>query len=171
MFKENKKISKNRFRELIPYLIIIIVVVLVRSFIITPVNVNGGSMEPTLMGNETMILNKIDLTFNEIERYDIVVVNINNKKLIKRVIGLPGDIIECSEGYIYINNKIITDKYGSGETTDFPKVKLSKNEYYVLGDNREVSKDSRILGPIPRNKILGTTKLVIYPFSEFGLIK
>ncbi len=167
---KRKKFEIN-INDIISLAFIIIIVVFVRVFIATPVNVHGGSMEPTLLGTETMLLNKFDLVFNDIERYDVVVIKTENKKLIKRVIGLPSEVIECSEGNIYINGKIIKDDYGIGKTTDFSKIKLSENEYFVLGDNREISKDSRIIGPIKREKILGTTKIVIFPFNKLKIIK
>ena len=84
---------KKFIKELIPYIVIILVVVLIRSYIITPVIVVGDSMVPTLKDNQILLLNKIDYRFNKIERYDIVVIKVGKSEIIKRVIGLPGENI------------------------------------------------------------------------------
>ena len=154
-------------KEIYPYVIILVAVVLFRSFIATPVRVDGESMFPTLKGNEIMILNKL----GHIDRYDIVVVKESKDDIIKRVYGLPGETIEVENSNIYINGKKIKDNFGSGETEDYPKRKLKKNEYFVLGDNREISKDSRIIGPVKEKQILGTTSFVIFPFNHLGKVK
>ncbi len=159
---------KTFFKELIPYVIILVVVIIIRSYIVTPVKVSGESMYPTLKGTEVMILNKLD---KEYDRYDIVVVKSPDGDIIKRVYGLPGETISCEGGIIYINGKKIEDDYGHGKTMDFKEVKLKDNEYYVLGDNRMNSKDSRIFGPFTKKEIKGTTKLVIFPFSKIGNVK
>ena len=160
---------KKFILDIIPYIVIVIVVVLIRSFIVTPIRVSGPSMNPTLKSGYIMILNKLA----KIDRYDIVV--INSKKspnvLIKRVIGLPGETIEVKDGDIYINDKKIKDKYGSGTTGDFEKITIPKNEYFVMGDNRPVSADSRIFGTFSKKDIKGTTKLVLYPFNKIGNVK
>lgn len=156
-------------KSLIPYLIIIIIVVLVRSFIVTPVSVHGSSMYPTLNGKEIMLLNKL----NKIERFDIVVLKIDKEEdnLIKRVIGLPGETVEIRDNAIYINDKKIEDKYGYGVTYNIDKVTLGSDEYFVLGDNRKISLDSRVFGTIHENDIKGTTDFIIYPFKSFGKVK
>lgn len=158
---------KKMLKEIYPYIIIVVVVVLIRTFIVTPVLVKGQSMFPTLSGNELMILNKLA----KIERYDIVVIDDNEEDhIIKRVYGMPGDRILCKDNTIYINNKAIEDKYGYGETEDFDQIKLEEDEYFVLGDNRIVSKDSRLIGPVKESDIKGTAKLIIFPFNKIGLI-
>lgn len=156
-------------KDLIPYLIIIIVVVLIRSFIVTPVRVHGASMYPTLEGNEVMLLNKL----GKINRYDIVVLQIENEhdNLIKRIIGLPGETVEIKDNDIYINDKKIDDKYGFGVTYNIDKVTLKDDEYFILGDNRKISLDSRVFGTIHRSEIKGTTSFVLYPFKQFGKVK
>lgn len=159
-----KNKTKKIIKDLIPYIIILILVILFRSFIATPVKVDGKSMFPTLSGNEIMILNKL----GKIDRFDIVVVKNNNDDLIKRVVGLPGETIEIINNNVYIDGKKIDDIYGSGESSDYAKRKLEKNEYFVLGDNRENSMDSRTIGPIKDTQIEGTTSFVIFPFNKLG---
>ena len=159
-----KNKTKKIIKDLIPYIIILILVILFRSFIATPVKVDGKSMFPTLSGNEIMILNKL----GKIDRFDIVVVKNNNDDLIKRVVGLPGETIEIINNNVYIDGKKIDDIYGNGESSDYAKRKLEKNEYFVLGDNRENSMDSRTIGPIKDTQIEGTTSFVIFPFNKLG---
>jgi signal peptidase I len=159
---------KKILKELYPYVIIVILVVLFRTFIATPILVKGRSMYDTLSGNEMMILNKLA----KIDRYDIVVVDEpEDDYIIKRVIALPGETVYCENNTIYVNNKIIDDKYAYGETYDFEEIKLKDNEYFVMGDNREVSKDSRIIGPVTKKEIKGTTKFVLFPFNKIGFVK
>ena len=156
-------------KSLIPYIIIIIVVILVRTFIATPVRVNGSSMYPTLKGNEIMLLNKL----GHINRFDIVVLKIDDREdnLIKRIIGLPGETVEIKDNEIYINDKKLEDKYGYGVTYNIDKVTLKKDEYFILGDNRKISLDSRVFGTIHKDEIKGTTDFIMYPFKSFGKVK
>ena len=113
----NKKVILSKLKELIPYIIIIVVVVLIRTYLVTPIRVNGSSMYPTLENHYIMILNKIGLK-KGINRWDIVVVKENNKYIIKRVIGLPGESIAYIDGELYINKKKIEDKYSLSKTKD-----------------------------------------------------
>lgn len=156
-------------KSLIPYLIIILVVVLIRTFIVTPVKVNGNSMYPTLIGEEIMLLNKL----GKIDRLDIVVVKIDEKNdnLIKRVIGLPGETVEIKDNKIYINDKYFEDTYGYGVTYNIDKLTLDDDEYFILGDNRQISLDSRVFGKIKEDEIKGTASFVIYPFKSFGNVE
>ncbi len=154
-------------KDLLPYAIILIVVIFVRSFIITPIKVNGSSMYNTLDGKEIMLLWKL----GNLERYDIVVAKTKEDTLIKRLYAFPGESIECRNGEIYLNDEVIEDTFAFGETEDFPKITLAENEYFLMGDNRLVSLDSRKIGPIKKEQIEGTTNFILYPFSKFGKIK
>ena len=156
-------------KSLIPYIIIIVIVVFVRTFIITPVKVNGTSMYPTLEGNEIMLLNKL----GTIDRFDIVVLKLDgeNNNLIKRVIGLPGEKVEIKDNEIYINDELLEDPYGYGVTYNIDPVTLDDDEYFILGDNRIVSLDSTVFGKINRSEIKGTTNFIMYPFSKIGKVE
>ena len=157
-------------KESIPYLTIILLVILVRTFVVTPVLVQGESMKETLMGGELMILKKYDKSY---ERFDVVVIskNVEGDNLIKRVIGLPGEKIRYKDGLLYINDNIIDDKYAYGVTANFQEITLGEDEYYVMGDNRAVSLDSRIFGVIKYKEIEGTTDFILYPFNKIGFLK
>jgi len=158
-------------KELIPYVIILVAVVLIRTYLVTPVVVSGESMVPTLDGGELMILNKRA----KIDRFDIVVVKVDKvakkEEIIKRVIALPGETISCEKGVIYVNGKKQEESYSKGITEDFDKIELGDDEYFVMGDNRQNSMDSRFFGPFKKNEIKGQTKLVLFPFKKIGTVK
>lgn len=155
-------------KELLPYIIIIIVVIIIRTFIFTPVVVNGPSMMNTLHNGDVMILDKIGMKLGGIKRFDIVVIQTGKTKIIKRVIGMPGETISYHDNKLYINGKEVSDNHSNEITYDFEEVKIPDGEYYVLGDNRTDSVDSRILGTIHKNEILGHATFIIYPFNRFG---
>ena len=162
-----QKNFKYYFNEYISYIIVIILVLLFKKFVVSPIKVNGNSMFKTLHDGDIMILNIIGYRFSDVERFDIVVVDEGDEYLIKRVIGLPGETIEYKDNQLYVNGKKVKENYGSEKTDDF-KVKVSKDSYFVLGDNRTNSLDSRYFGAFKRKKILGKTKLTIFPFNRFG---
>lgn len=155
-------------KEILPYIIIIVVVLLIKAYIFTPVIVNGPSMMDTLHNKDVMILDKIGMRLNGIDRFDIVVIETDHAKIIKRVIGLPGETIEYKDNELYIDGKKIEDPYGKEVTYDFEEVVISEDSYYVLGDNRTDSVDSRMLGTISKKDILGHATFIIYPFHRFG---
>ena len=163
---------KNFIKELIPYVIIIVVVVLIRMFIVTPVQVDGNSMYPTLKDNEILLLKKYDQKY---KRFDIVVLNYNNSKLIKRIIGLPGEHIEYKDNKLYVNGKYVKERFKRNtETSDFEiDKKIPKGYYFVMGDNRGNSLDSRDyrVGLVKKEDIVGVTIFRLYPFNKIGTIK
>lgn len=159
-------------KEIIPYIIVVLVAILIRTFIVTPVQVDGESMYPTLDNNEILLLKKYDHSY---ERFDIVVFDYNRSKLVKRIIGLPGDYVEYKDNELYINNEKI-DFELDAYTYDFNLSELGfkqipEDYYLVLGDNRTNSIDSRRIGLIPKDSILGTTTFSIFPFDKFGKIE
>lgn len=187
--KNTKKASKDLFMEYMPYLIIIFFVVIIRLFIATPVKVKGSSMVPTLENGDTMILYKLTKNIRGIKRFDIVVIKTDSGDLIKRVIGLPGDKIkyeikyvnEEKTGILYVNDKIVEEKFlstskkiGTCETNWTicnEEITVPEGEYFVMGDNRDDSKDSRMIGTVPLKDIKGTTELILFPFDRFGKVK
>lgn len=163
--------KKNIKKELIEYLIIILVVLFIRFFIITPIKVQQKSMFPTLNPNDIMILDKISLKLGKLERFDIVVIKYKDDYLIKRVIGLPGETIEYKEGKLYVDGKQIPEIFIRVNTADFKlEEKIKNDNYFLVGDNRNNSTDSRAFGSINKKDIVGKTSLIVFPFNRFGLI-
>ena len=187
--KNTKKASKDLFLEYMPYLIIIFFVVIIRLSVATPVNVKGSSMSPTLQNGDTMILYKLTKNIRGIKRFDIVVIKTDSGDLIKRVIGLPGDKIkyevkyvnEEKTGVLTINGEVVEEKFlttskkiGTCETNwtiCSEEIIVPEGEYFVMGDNRDDSKDSRMIGTIPFKDVKGTTELILFPFNRFGKVK
>lgn len=155
-------------KELLPYIIIIVVVILIRTFIATPVIVDGTSMNKTLNNNDVVILCKVC----SINRDSIVVLNeeLDQERIIKRIIALPGETIEIKDGIIYVNDKKYNDIYAYGDTSDYAKRTLRDDEYFILGDNRLISKDSRYFGPVKKESIVGTAIYRIYPLTKIGSV-
>ena len=170
---KNEKIKKV-IKEVLSYVLIIIIVLLIKKFVFTPIRVNGESMYPTLHHKDLMILNEIGYYLNGLERFDIVVVDINGEKIIKRVIGLPGDKVEYKDNKLYINDEEIKEEFTHDDTLNF-SVKddlgheiIPDGYYFVVGDNRDNSIDSRMIGLVSEKQIMGKTSLIIYPFKRFG---
>lgn len=157
-------------KEYLPFTIFVLLIIGIRIFICSPINVNGTSMSTTLKDGDIMLLNKIGLK-KGINRFDIVVVKTDDNYLIKRVIGLPNETLSYKNEELYINGKVIKDKYNLNFTGDIEPIEMGNDEYYVMGDNRNISKDSRMLGTIKKDKILGKTNFVIYPFKKFGKVE
>ena len=141
---------------------------------------SGESMETTLSNGDHLIVDKISYRFRDPERYDIVVFPYRleeNTYYIKRIIGLPGETVQIVDGYVYINGVQLDEHYGN-EIMEKPgiaaePVTLGEDEYFVLGDNRNNSQDSRTasVGVIHRDEILGRAWVRIWPLSDFGVIK
>lgn len=165
---ENKEVKwKKILKEYLPYIFTIILVLLFKKYVVSPIKVNGDSMNNTLLNGDIMILNSLEYRFHKIKRFDIVVVRGKNELLIKRIIGLPGEKIEYKNNKLYVNGKRIKDKYGKDKTKDFSTV-VGKNSYYVLGDNRNNSLDSRYFGDFKKKDILGKTSLTVFPIKRMG---
>lgn len=164
-------------KDIFPYVLIIILVVLIRTFIVTPAQVDGSSMKPTLSNNNLVILNKLDYRLNDIKRFDVVVVDIKTEKIIKRVIGLPGDTVSYKNKTLYINGKKVEENFThTNDTRDFKLgdigyQKIPGDKYFVVGDNRNNSMDSRMIGLIDKDQILGSVSFRFFPFNKIGKVK
>ena len=173
-----------------------IVILLFVNFVAHPVRVDGRSMYPTLKDGELGFTNVGGVLLNGVERGDIVVVTMEEEgqktHWVKRVIGLPGDTVSCVNDVVYINGKVLdetkyidpdyrqslVDKFGyfnkvpdadNTNVVDFEEVKLKDDEYYVMGDNRPYSKDSRYVGPVKKSQIFAKKMLVLLPISDIGV--
>ena len=174
----------NFIKEWVPYIAIIVIVILVRTYIVTPVIVRGDSMYNTLEDGEVLFLSKISYRLDDIKRFDIVVVeDLDSDLIIKRVIGIPGDSVEYKDSTLYINDLRIEENYTDYEMEDFnvdsiceiTDIKcngiIPEDMYLVLGDNRRVSADSRVKGLINREQILGKAVFRIWPLTKISIVK
>lgn len=171
-------------REIIGFLLYVAVVVGITFLIITFVGqrtyVSGSSMENTLSHGDNLIVDKITYRFAAPKRFDIIVFPFRYEEktyYIKRIIGLPGETVQIQDGNIYINGEILNESYGrevmkSAGLAAEP-VTLGEDEYFVLGDNRNDSTDSRDpnVGKIHKDEIIGRAWLRIWPLDEFGVLK
>ena len=158
------------------YVIVIGIALLIKFFVFSPIKVNGTSMEPNLKDGDIMILNEIGYYLHGVNRFDIVVVNTGSEKIIKRVIGLPGEKVEYRDNKLYINGVEVVENFNHGDTSDFSLSDINvdtipKNKYFVVGDNRGNSKDSRSIGLINKSQIVGKTNLIIFPFDRIYTVK
>jgi signal peptidase I len=146
-------------------------------FVYQPVKVEGGSMEPGLEDQERIFINKLVYRWERVERGDIVVFRYPRdprKSFIKRVIALPGDTIRISYGHVYVNGKTVDEPYVPEDyldTRSYPETVVPANAYFVLGDHRSMSNDSREFGPVPRSHIYGKAVFGYWPVEKMGLLR
>ena len=155
-------------KTLLIYVIIGIVLSFGVRLFIEPTVVVGDSMSPTLQEGEYMLNNKIGYSAENAEFGDVVVVTEGNKHLIKRVIGLPNDVVEIKDNEVFINEEKIDEPYIKEKMkyTQDMVVELKEDELFVMGDNRNNSLDSRTLGPIQNENIRGEIIFRINPFNQ-----
>jgi len=179
--KEEKITAKEVLSLVIYFAIVIIAMFLIIHFVGQRTEVSGTSMENTLNDGDNLIVDKISYRFRNPERFDIIIFPYQYEEdtyYIKRIIGLPGETVQIDEeGNIYIDGEVLNESYGR-EVIQNPglakdAIKLEEDEYFVLGDNRNNSSDSRdpSVGIIYRTDIIGRAWLRIYPFKDFGFIK
>ena len=143
-------------------------------FLYQPVKVEGTSMAPLLSDQERIFINKFVYRFEPIERGDVVVFWYpldRSKSFIKRVVGLPGETIEIRSGHLYINGKELAEPYVPASYLDsskYPPMVIPSDEYFVMGDHRDSSNDSRVFGPVPRQFIYGKAVFAYWPMDHFG---
>jgi signal peptidase I len=197
---KNKKLIKEINNWTLSILSGLLMAALINSKVFATVIVKQSSMENTLYSSQKLILDKLSYNFVEPKRGDIIIfleneqrgtiiddtaMFINNikskvkntdvdKRLVKRVIGIPGDLINIKDGYVYINGEKINEPYAKGQTfsgeLNLP-INVPNDKLFVLGDNRTVSRDSREFGLINYNQVEGKAVFRIFPFNEIGHIK
>jgi signal peptidase I len=182
---DKPKERKNEWWDWLKALLIALgVAFIIRTFFFAAIVVDGPSMLPTLQNGDQMIVNKFTYHFQEPERFDIVVFHASSEKdFIKRVIGLPGEHVEVKDNVLYINGKemsqpFLTDQQAYQiQTNDFTLEDLPGNHHQipenyvlVLGDNRENSTDSRVIGLVSLDQIVGKTSLIYWPIDRIQII-
>jgi len=181
----NKPSNKHKLRaiikEILFYIIIIFACVyLIPTYVIQRTVVDGPSMENTLHNNESLIVEKISCKFDGLKRYDIIVFYPYGRDVdeyyVKRIIGLPGETVQITGSDIYINGELLEESYGKDPITYAGLAKkpisLGEDEFFVLGDNREISLDSRYeeVGLVSRENIGGRAIIRLWPLNKFGII-
>ncbi len=176
MKKKQEEVENEKpfWKELLGYLVLLAVILVVKTYVISPIRVNGISMVPTLEDKDYMILDKISYKFSKMKRFDIVVIKYDGEYLIKRLIGFPGEHIEYKNNKLYVNGTMIEENFTKEVINDYNITELGsktipKDHYFVIGDNRPVSKDSRIIGFVSKKDIIGKSSLTLLPFSRFGI--
>lgn len=179
--KAPQEAPKNNFiKEVVSYAAIALLVVLpIRIWIAQPFVVNGGSMDTTFANGEYLIVDEITYRFNEPERGDVIIFKYpqdTSKYFIKRVIGLPGETVSVKNDIVTVTNS----KYPKGIVLHEPYINstsflnrtttLGGDEYFVMGDNRGVSSDSRVWGPLPKEDIIGRPLVRLLPFSRINFL-
>jgi len=160
-------------RDLVIALSLAVVIII---FFYQPVKVEGTSMTPLISDQERIFINKFVYRFEPIERGDVVVFWYpldRSKSFIKRVVGLPEDMVEIRDGQVFLNGKMLAEPYVPPESADFGSLsatRIPKGEYFVMGDHRTSSNDSRIFGPVPRKFIYGKAVFAYWPVDHFGAI-
>ena len=176
-----------------------VLALLIKTFLVQAFYIPSGSMEPTLMPGDRVLVLKVPYYFHEPRRGDIIVFEDpdpgnqpdrgiiggffhwmfeglgvqrpDSEDFIKRVIGTPGDVVRGRDGQVYVNDIPISEPYLTQETEDFNRIKVPPGQLFVMGDNRANSLDSRYsLGFIPIDKVIGKAEVVIWPVSDVGII-
>lgn len=175
---------KNEIWEWIKALLIAAALVsLIRLFIFAPFIVEGGSMEPNFHTGERLIVNKLIYDFRKPERGEIVIFHAPaGLDYIKRVIALPGETVKIQDNKVYVNGKELNEPYiqaaidekaktGEKYNHDYPETQVPEGTVFVLGDNRLNSTDSRKIGPVPDNKIVGRADIRFWPLKKIRFIR
>ena len=157
-------------------LLAVVIAFLMVVFLYQPVKVEGTSMQPELLDQERIFVNKFVYHFEEIHRGDIVVFwypKDPSKSFIKRVVGVPGDLVAIRDGQVYINGELLQERYvprGYQDFDSYPPTRVKDGHYYVLGDHRNASNDSRSWGLVPRRFIYGKAVFRYWPVEKAGFL-
>jgi signal peptidase I len=145
-------------------------------FLYQPVKVEGTSMVPLLSDQERIFVNKFVYRFEPIQRGDVVVFWYpldRSKSFIKRVVALPSELVEMRDGKLYVNGQLLPEQFVPREYMDgssFGPYTIPDDQFFVMGDHRSSSNDSRVFGPVPREAIYGKAVFAYWPFERFGVI-
>ncbi|WP_010530370.1 signal peptidase I [Lentibacillus jeotgali] len=172
MGESQKKNGLGEWVKLI--LFALLIAFFLRSFVLVTSVVEGESMEPALEDGEVVLFNKFTYLFNDAERGDIVIINRPRKSYVKRIIGLPGETISSTNQALYINGEKYEQSFipeaFRDDTGNSGPIKVPEDSYFVMGDNRKLSKDSRNgLGLIREDNISGKSEFTILPVNEWSM--
>lgn len=158
-------------KDISKYLILIVVMLLLVIFVISFHQVIGPSMTPTVKENSVFIINKLVYNLRDIKRNEIIVLKHDEKFMIKRVIGLPGDNIQYKNSILYIDGEPYKEKFLGDDviTEDYETGIIPDNKYFVLGDNRSNSLDGNDFGLIDKKDIVGKAWIIVWPLNEFKI--
>ena len=170
-----KKPKKGALRELIETVVIaFLLALIIRTFVIQVFYIPSASMEPSLLIKDRIIVNKFIYHFQPIHRFDIVVFKFPGdppRDFIKRVVGLPGESLQVVKGNLWVDGKEIPEHHTiNHDQSDFGPLRIPEGHYFVMGDNRGNSSDSRVWGFLPKDHLIGKAFLKIWPLTRFGLI-
>lgn len=177
----NRKIRRAIISSILYVLSIVLIVFVVLAFVCQKTVILGDSMYPLLENGDEVLIDKVTYDFREPHRYDVIVLKFRylaDTYYVKRIIGLPGETVQIYDGVIYINNTPLDDPYGYEDYIIDPglaeePIELGENEYFVLGDNRNVSRDSRdkTVFKVNRNDIIGRAWIRLFPLNKFGFVR
>lgn len=155
----------------------IILAMLIVTFLYQPVRVEGTSMAPDLQDRDRVFVNKLAYRIGDVHRQDVVIFHYPNdttKTYIKRVIAQPGDTLRIDHGRVYLNGSLLAEPYVLPlyrDETSLPETRIPAGEYFVMGDHRNISSDSRDFGPVARSFIYGRAMFVYWPANEAGWVR
>lgn len=157
-------------------LLVVILALTFRIFIIQPFIVVGQSMEPNFHDKDYLLIDKLTYRFREPKRGEVIIFHPKpnpSESYIKRIVGLPGESVEVKSGKVYIDDKELDESYTQSDNNaaldrNYAKTKLASGEYFVFGDNRDHSSDSREIGSVPRVNIQGRVAIVLLPLRDIG---
>ena len=170
-------LTRQIFSLLKYYVIGVAIVLLIANFIAKPVVVRGSSMNPTLNNFDICISNRLSIVLGGTnDRFDIVVAQTEEGEIVKRVVGIPGDVISYQGGVLTVNGTTVVEDYIIDDPSkhhsdmDFREIRLGADEYFLMGDNRTGSTDSRYFGPFHRSDIISKDMLILFPFNRIRLV-
>ena len=176
--------AESRLRHFVKYVVIDVLLAALISFflinyVVSAFKIEGDSMQPLLRAQERILISKLAVRKSSLRRFDIVVLykpDEPEKSLVKRIIGLPGEIVEIRGGGVWINDKPLRqfpggDAGGALSPADMKALLIPRGTFFVMGDNRAISFDSRLFGPVPQKYIFGRAFFRYWPFARFGRIE
>ena len=192
--KKKKTVGQEILSWVLTLLAAVAIAATVRYFVFEPVRVDGHSMDTTLADKEVMLVTKPEVLLGKLKHGDVVVVRFpdrftqatlrlgapidislsNHTLFVKRLVGLPGDVIAVQGGHLYLNDQPVDEPYVDADKfggRDFARYTLKEDEYFVMGDNRANSNDSRSVGPLSYDMIVGHAKMVLLPLGSLRTIK